>query len=142
MALKFPNSMDECLYFTRRKDENSHIIAWVFKKQCPKCKKGIMQKPRDEKTGRPKIRATEYICDNCGHSEEKKEHESSLIMNIQYKCPHCGNEGEATTPYVKKTFEGIPSYLFECSKCKKKIAITKKMKEKKGSKDEPDEDDE
>ena len=137
MALKFPNSMDECIYFTRRKDDNSFIVAWVFKKVCPKCK-GSMAKPRDEKTGRPKIRAAEYVCDKCGYSEEKKAHEESLMVNIQYKCKHCGDEGETTAEFKRKVFEGIPSYVFECQKCKKKIAITKKMKEKKGSKDEPD----
>jgi len=137
MALKFPNSMDECIYFTRRKDDASFIIAWVFKKVCPKCNKGSMAKPRDEKTGRPKIRATEYVCDKCGYSEEKKAHEESLMVNIQYKCKYCGDEGETTTEFKRKTFEGIPSYVFECQKCHKKIGITKKMKEK-GSKDEPD----
>ena len=138
MALKFPDSTNECLYFTRRKDDDSYIIAWVFKKQCPKCKNGVMEKPRDPKTGRPKIRAVEYFCNKCSHSEEKKAHEDSLTMNIQYKCPHCGNEGEAATAYKLKSFDGMKAYLFECGKCHKKIAITKKMKEK-GSKDEPDE---
>ncbi len=139
MALKFPNSTGECIYFTRRADDKSKIIAWVFKKVCPKCEKGIMEKPRDEKTGKPKIRATEYVCSKCGYSEEKKAHEESLTLNVQYTCPHCGHEGETTTPYKRKTFEGIPSHVFECGKCHKKIAITKKMKEKKG---EPDTDEE
>ncbi len=139
MALKFPNSMNECVYFTRRKDDKSSIIAWVYKKSCPKCKKGQMAKPRDEKTGKPKIRATEYVCPACCYTEEKKGHEESLVLNIQYKCPYCGHEGEATVPYVRKKFEGIPAYVFECSNCHKKIGITKKMKEK-GSKDEEDED--
>ncbi len=141
MSLKFPNSTEECLYFTRRADDDSRIIAWVFKKQCPKCKKGIMGKPKDPKTGKPKIRAKEYVCDNCGYSEDKVAHEESLVMNIQYTCPHCGNEEETTTQYKRKSFEGVPSYVFECGKCHKKIAITKRMKEK-GSKDEPDEDEE
>jgi predicted RNA-binding Zn-ribbon protein involved in translation (DUF1610 family) len=139
MALKFPNSTVECVYFTRRADDKLKIIAWAFKKQCPKCKKGLMQKPRDEKTGKAKIRATEYVCDNCGYTEEKKEHEESLTLNVQYTCPHCGNSGETTTPYKRKTFEGISSYVFECEKCHKKIAITKKMKEKKSADDFDDE---
>lgn len=100
-----------------------------------------MQKPRDEKTGKPKIRAKEYVCDKCGFTEEKAIHEESLLMNIQYTCPHCSNEGEATIQYKKKNFEGVPSYVFECDKCHKKIAIAKRMKEK-SSKNEPDEDDE
>ncbi len=137
MSLKFPNSTDECLYFTRRSDDKSKIVAWVFKKDCPKCKKALMGKPKDEKTGKAKIRAKEYTCPECSYTEEKVEHENSLTMNIQYKCPHCGNEGEATTEYKRKSFDGIPSYIFICEKCSKKIPITKKMKEK-GSKDEPD----
>ena len=50
-------------------------------------------------------------------------------MEIQYTCPECGHEGEATTPYQKKTFEGVKGYVFECGGCGKKLAITKKMKE-------------
>ena len=142
MALKFQNSTEECLYFTRRADDNSRTIAWVFKKTCPKCKKGIMQKPRDEKTGKPKIRAKEYVCDKCGYTEDKVVHEESLTMNIQYTCPHCQNEDEATTAYKLKSFDGMKAYVFECSKCKKKIGITKKMKEKKGEADDADDDDE
>ena len=76
-----------------------------------------------------------------GYSEEKVAHQEKLVMNVQYACPFCGNEGEATTQYKLKSFDGMKAYLFECSKCKKKIAITKKMKEK-GSKGEPDEDEE
>ncbi|HIH39698.1 TPA: hypothetical protein HA219_03190 [Candidatus Woesearchaeota archaeon] len=142
MALRFPDSMDECIYFTRRKDDDSYIIAWVFKKQCPKCKKGPMAKPKAPKTGRPKIRAAEYVCDKCGYSEEKKVHEESLLVNIQYRCRYCGNEGETTTEFRRKAFEGIPSYVFECQKCHKKIGITKKMKEKGSKKDEDDGDEE
>ncbi|MBN2421353.1 hypothetical protein JXB27_03690 [Candidatus Woesearchaeota archaeon] len=142
MVLKFPNSMDECLYFSRRTiGEKGRVTAWVFKMQCPKCKKGVMGKPKDEKTGRPKIRATEYVCDSCGYSEEKAAHQEKLVMNVQYTCPFCGNEGEATTAYKLKSFDGMKAYVFECAKCHKKIGITKKMKEK-GSKDEPDDDDE
>ena len=42
MALKFPESMDECIYFTRRADDKSKIIAWTAKATCPKCKKGLI----------------------------------------------------------------------------------------------------
>jgi len=135
MTLKFPESTEECLYFTRRSDDKSKIIAWVCKRTCPKCGKGIMGKPKDPKTGKAKIRAKEYVCDKCGYTEEKVAHEESLTMNVQYKCPHCSHEGEATTLYKKKTVDGIPSYIFTCEKCGKKIAITKKMKEK-GQKDD------
>jgi len=131
MALKQPESTSECLYFTRRElDNNGFIMAWVFKKKCPKCNKTIMGKPVEK--GKVKIRAKEYICPNCNFTEQKDEHESSLMVNVIYTCPYCGNKGEATTIFKRKNLDGIPSYIFECDKCKKKIGITKKLKEKKG----------
>ncbi len=144
MTLKLPNSMGECLYFSRRTlGDDGRATAWVLKMQCPKCKKGVMAKPRDPKTGKPKIRATEYVCDKCGYSEEKASHQDKLVMNVQYTCPHCQNEGEATTAYKLKSFDGMKAYVFDCSKCKKKIGITKKMKEKKAeAADDSDDDDE
>lgn len=130
--LKMPDSMDECLYFTRRAlGENGKIVAWVSKKKCPKCGKSVMGKPVDEKTGRPKIRAKEYTCPSCGFTEEKKEHEESLMAEIIYTCPFCEFSGEASVPYKRKTFEGVKAIVFECGKCGKKIGISKKMKEKK-----------
>ncbi|MCX6707400.1 MAG: hypothetical protein NT001_04650 [Candidatus Woesearchaeota archaeon] len=108
MALKEPQSMDECIYFTRRTthEGKGRIMAWARKMDCPKCRKAKMGKPVED--GSVKI---------------------------------------ATTPYVRKTFEGVPSYVFECGKCHKKIAITKKMKaakKKKGksAEEEPEADDE
>ena len=98
MALRFPDSMDECIYFTRRKDDDSYIIAWVFKKQCPKCKKGPMAKPKAPKTGRPKIRAAEYVCDKCGYSEEKKVHEESQQEGVAEKTPESLEEQAGDMP--------------------------------------------
>ena len=69
------------------------------------------------------------------------EIEPTLTVNIKYKCPYCGDEGEATTPYIRKTFEGVPAYVFSCSKCGKKMGITKKMKKGK-KKGEPEMEDE
>jgi len=135
MALTQPQSTSECLYFTRRElDNNGFIMAWVFKKKCPKCNKSIMGKPVVK--GKVKIRAKEYICPNCGFTEQKDEHENTLTVNVIYTCPYCGNKGEATTIFKRKNLDGIPSYIFECDKCKKKIGITKKLKEKKGEKAE------
>ncbi len=68
MALKYPDSMDDCAYFTRRLVGDRKIVTWVFKETCPQCKKGIMGKPKDPKTGKPKIRANEYTCPECGHT--------------------------------------------------------------------------
>ncbi|MCK5107678.1 MAG: hypothetical protein KAQ83_03045 [Nanoarchaeota archaeon] len=133
--LKLPESMKECLYFTRRAlGEKGKAMAWVYKKECPKCKKAVMGKPLNEKTGRPKIRATEYICPECGYSEEKVEHEESLSMQIKYICEFCEFEGEAEVPFKRKTFKGVKSVVFECGKCNEKMAITKKMKEVKKKK--------
>lgn len=146
MALKEPQSMDECVYFSRRiiNDGKGKIMAWVCRMTCPKCKKAKMGKPVED--GSVKIRAKEYKCPNCGFTESKEVHEPKLTVEVKYTCPYCGNAGEAATPYVRKTFEGVPSYVFECGKCHKKIGITKKMKAskkgKKSGKEEPDEDDE
>ena len=60
-----------------------------------------------------------------------RQTESGLTLNVEYKCPHCANEGEATTDYTRKTFEGVASYVFECEKCSRQIGITKKLKEPK-----------
>lgn len=145
MALKEPESMDECLFFTRRtigEKEEGRLMAWVLKRECPKCHKSTMGKPVEK--GKVKIRAKEYVCPGCGYIEEKIEHEQGCVMNVQYTCPFCKKSGEATTEYKKKTFEGVPAYIFECASCKKKIGITKKMKEgkkKKGAVVEIEDDD-
>jgi predicted RNA-binding Zn-ribbon protein involved in translation (DUF1610 family) len=132
--LKMPNSMDECLYFTNRTLGDGWIKAWVYKKECPKCGKEVMGKPVDEKTGKVKIRAKEYVCPECGHTETKKDHEEALDLEIMYKCPFCGHEGEATTKYKRRTYKGVKAFVFKCGKCNEKIGITKKMKEPKKKK--------
>ena len=87
-----------------------------------------MGKPRDPKTGAAKIRAKEYVCPECNHTVEKIEYEDTLTANIAYTCPHCKNQGETTTPFKRKSFEGVKAIVFLCEKCKQKIPITKKMK--------------
>jgi len=130
MSIKEPESLDSCVYFTRRSLENDgKIMAWVYKTDCPKCGKAKMGKPVDK--GKVKIRAKEYVCPECGNTEPKEEHEPKLTVEIKYTCPSCGDVGEATTYYKRKTFEGVPSYVFVCNNCGKKIGITKKMKKSK-----------
>lgn len=130
--VKEPESMEDILYFTNRVIDSGKIKAWVHKAKCSKCEKGIMGKPVVK--GKVKIRANEYVCDSCGYTEEKTEHEDKLDLEVKYTCPHCSNEGETTIKYKKKTFEGVPSYIFVCEKCNKKIGISKKMKKSKKSK--------
>ena len=130
MALRQPESMDELVYFSRRKTDNSRIVAWVFREKCPSCGKGLMQKPKGS-NGKVKVRASEYVCPECNHEIPAKEYEESLTMNIEYKCAECGKDGETTTVYKRKNFQGVPSYVFECVHCGVKIPITKKLKEPK-----------
>ena len=126
--LKLPDSMEECLYFTNR----GEILAWVYKKECPECHKVRMGKPVVK--GKIKIRAKEYVCPECNYTEEKTEHEKSLTLECQYTCPECGKEGEATCPYVRKTYKGVKAFVVECEHCQAKIPLTKKLKEPKKKK--------
>ncbi|MDP2749254.1 MAG: hypothetical protein Q8O89_00295 [Nanoarchaeota archaeon] len=130
MALKFPESADECVYFTRRAIGTGHATVWVYREKCPKCKKSLMGKPRGD-DGSIKIRAKEYVCPDCNNTIEKKEYEESLTANIQYTCPSCGNTGEKQVPYKRKKVKGIEMLQFTCDKCNAKIDVTKKMKAKK-----------
>ncbi|HLC52153.1 MAG TPA: hypothetical protein VJI98_02820 [Candidatus Nanoarchaeia archaeon] len=122
MALIIPNSMDECLYFTNR----DGVMAWVYRKDCPKCRKAKMGKPVVK--GKIKTRADEYACPACGYSENKTEHEDSLQLEAHYTCPECAKEGESTGQYKRKNFKGVPAYVVECQYCNAKIPITKKLK--------------
>jgi predicted RNA-binding Zn-ribbon protein involved in translation (DUF1610 family) len=137
MSITMPESLNSCIYFTRRAFEpKGSAIAWVYKKKCPKCQKAEMGKPIDPKTKRPKIRAETYECPNCHFSEDKIPHEESLMVEIMYTCPYCGSKGEATTKYKRRSWEGVKAYVFECSSCKKTIGLTKKMKAGKKSKED------
>ncbi len=130
MALKVPESMEECLYFTHRGD----ILAWVYRKACPKCKKAKMGKPVVK--GKVKTLAETYVCPACGYDEQKQEHEESLQLDSVYTCPKCGKKGESTGQYKRKMFQGVPSYLIECVHCQEKIPLTKKLKALKGKKED------
>ncbi|PIN76975.1 hypothetical protein COV17_00115 [Candidatus Woesearchaeota archaeon CG10_big_fil_rev_8_21_14_0_10_36_11] len=132
MALRVPKSMDECLYFTNRILEKGNLIAWVYRKECPKCKKVKMGKPVEK--GKIKTRADIYVCPACSYQEEKKEHEESLMLEAQYTCPECGKEGESTAPYKRKSYKGVQAYVVECSHCRAQIPITKKLKKIKDKK--------
>ena len=122
--------MDECVYFTNRTFDAGRAMAWVFRKQCPQCKNGIMGKPL-KKNGKVDKKAEHYVCYSCNYTETNEQVENNLTLNVEYKCPHCGNEGETTTEYMRKTFFGVKAYVFNCQKCGQKIGITQKLKEPK-----------
>ena len=123
MSLTVPETMDDCLYFTNRRE----ILACVYRKECPKCHKARMGKPVVK--GKVKTRAKEYVCPECDFTEEKQEHEESLTLESKYTCPECGKEGESTGKYIRKKYKGVPSYIVECEHCQVQIPLTKKLKD-------------
>jgi len=135
--MREPKSMDECVYFTKRKDSESFAKVWVFKGQCPECKIGLMGKPRDSKTGRAKIRSNDYVCPECNYTAEKSKYEETLTASIQYECK-CGNKSGIEVPFKRKKVmrfdeedqkkRSVDALVFNCSKCDQRFLITKKMK--------------
>src|SRR3989344_1530174 len=99
MMLQLPSSVDECVYFTRRSLGKGKVAAWVPREICNVCKKGIMEKPRDPKTNRFKLRAKEYICTACKVVVPIEEYENTLTLCALYTCPSCSKEGDASVPY-------------------------------------------
>lgn len=127
MAFREPESMEECVYFTRRTIGAGNATAWVFKQSCTKCKNAIMGKPVDSK-GKIKIRAKEYVCPACNYTVPKQEYEENLACNIHYVCPACSYSGDTQVSFKRKKIQGVPTIQAECGKCHAKINITKKMK--------------
>ncbi|MFH1915640.1 MAG: hypothetical protein ABIJ21_00090 [Nanoarchaeota archaeon] len=126
--MKEPENMDNLLFFTNRSLNNGNITAWVCHPLCPQCKKGTMGKPVNPKTGKVIKKSEVYACHSCNHELPVQEAEGLAIVEIKYTCPFCKKSGEATTPYVRKSFLGVPAYIFTCKSCNEKIGITKKMK--------------
>lgn len=134
-----PDSMDELVYFTKRTyGEKGRAMAWAYRGLCPSCGKGKMGKPVDPKTKKVKIRATEYECTSCGHTVEKAAYESTLTLEATYTCPKCVHSGEISMPFKRKSVKvydeeegkekACSAFVFNCDKCKERMAITKKMK--------------
>lgn len=138
MAFIFPESMDELCYMTRRVTKEGKTIAWVERGTCPKCKKGLMSKPKDPKTGKFKIRSPDYVCNECGFVTPKAAFEETLMAKVIYTCPKCKHEGEIETPFKRKKIgiwneekqKKVPTeaFVFSCQGCDEKIPVTKKMK--------------
>ncbi|PIN69406.1 hypothetical protein COV94_02900, partial [Candidatus Woesearchaeota archaeon CG11_big_fil_rev_8_21_14_0_20_57_5] len=72
--MEIPDSMDELVYFTNRGIAGGHVTAWARRQECPQCHGALMGKPKDKK-GSIKIRASEYVCPECGHTVEKQAYE-------------------------------------------------------------------
>lgn len=134
--MREPDSMEECVYFTNRVlDKDGFIKAWVFRRNCPKCQKGLMGKPKEK--GKVKTRAAEYVCSICGYTVPEDEYESTLMIDIKYKCD-CGNSGELELPFQRKKIKRfdeetqksktVEAIRFNCQKCNKEHLITKKLK--------------
>jgi len=133
--VEIPETMDDLVYFTKRTlGDTGKITVWVYRQKCTECDKALMGKPKNEKTGRAKIRATEYVCPKCNHTVEKQEYEDTLEAQAIYTCPACQHEGEGVIPYKRKKTKGVDALKFECEKCKEIILCTKKMKEPKEKK--------
>jgi predicted SprT family Zn-dependent metalloprotease len=130
--LKEPSSMDECLYFTNRTfdDGKGRAMAWVYRPECPACKKGRLGKPV-KKNGKVDKKANYYECPECKHQVSMEEADNMLKVEVKYTCPKCGKSGETTTEYKRKNFLGVPAFVFACVDCGEKIGLTKKMKEAK-----------
>ncbi|MBI3050956.1 hypothetical protein HYY74_00685 [Candidatus Woesearchaeota archaeon] len=142
MPLQKPESVDECVYFTQRTlgdRQQGYAMVWVFRQHCPKCKKGIMGKPRG-KDGSVKVRAKEYECPECHYIVPKQEYEETLTASVEYTCPACSFNGEKQVPFKRKKVEGVDALRVQCDKCKAGMDITKKMKDRK-SKESFSEDD-
>jgi len=125
-----PKSMDECVYFTNRnigEKFNGTARCWVFRQQCPKCKKAFMGKPVVD--GKAKIRALEYVCPNCKYTVDKQSYEDTLTANVDYVCPACQFHGGIALPFKRKKVEGVLTLRFPCEKCAAPIDVTKKMKQ-------------
>ena len=137
MALTPPASMDDCVYFTNRTIGDGRIRAWVMREQCPKCKNGLMQKPRDPKTGKYKLRAKEYQCPSCKYQAPIEEYEGTLTMSVLYTCAKCKKANEIQVPFKRKKVKmfdeeagkdiTVDAVQFPCQSCSEKISVTKKM---------------
>ena len=122
--MELPQSLENLFYFANRTIDNGYIKAWAYKLKCPKCG-AFMQKPRN-KFGRPDKKAKYYECPNCGFKMDKKEYESKIIINVIYKCPHCGHEGETTIEgFKRKKVDGKKGIVFSCENCGATLVIEK-----------------
>lgn len=133
---EFPESMDDLLYFTNRKlPDGTRIIAWVERQTCAECGEADMGKPINEKTGKPKIRSSKYVCPECGHEEPKKQHEENCDIQIQYTNPEGTEKKTTTTKYKRRTWHGMKAFVFHNEFTDERFGITKRLKTRKEQKE-------
>ena len=97
-----------------------------------------MQKPRNPKTGKFRLRAKEYSCSECNYSAPLEEYEDTLTLCAVYACPRCQKHGEAHVQFKRKKIKVFDerkqkekladAVQFPCQHCGEKISVTKKMK--------------
>ncbi|MDP6641851.1 MAG: hypothetical protein QGF74_00515 [Candidatus Nanoarchaeia archaeon] len=133
--MREPTSMDECVYHTIQTIGKGKARLWVLRENCLECGKALMSKPKDPKTGRFKTRSKEYICSECGHTEDIEEYAEKLNASIQYTCPKCEHKGELEVPFKRKKtkfFDEMKkkevrklALIFNCQKCNEEIKVIK-----------------
>ncbi len=123
MPLQPPESLADCLYFTNR----GYVMAWAYRRECPKCHEARMGKPIVR--GKVQTKAKEYVCPACGYREDAAIHEAGVRLEASYTCPTCNQKGESTGEYRRKKFKGLSSYIVTCQHCGEKMPLTKKLRE-------------
>ena len=119
--------MSELVYYTRKADEQGKYEVWVFRGQCPECKKGLMGKPINPKTKKVMSRADTYVCPECNFSIDSDEYRETLTASIAYTCAKCKYSGEMEKPFKRKKVSILnpetgkkkrkTAFLFNCEKC-------------------------
>lgn len=112
-----PKSVNEVLYFTRRpiksrSGEKGFLFMWVPRVECPKCKNGLLKKP--------KKRAKHYECEKCGNEVEDL---GEVMAYVKYTCPYCKNELKIKQIWKKP-------FSFKCVECEKVIKVPSLKKNK------------
>lgn len=124
-----PQQMDDLLYFSnRRLPSGIRMIAWVEKITCEGCKKALMGKPVDEKTGKVKIRSSIFVCPECGREEKKAVHTKKLTMQVRYTDETGKEWKKAETEYKLRTWQGMKAYVFDNEFTGKPMGVTKRLK--------------
>lgn len=119
--------MEELFYWTNRVMDKGKVACWVYRQDCPKCKKAQMGKPQRD-NGAVMIRAKEFTCPSCSYTVPKEEYEATLEAQVDLTCPSCEKHSELVVPFKRKNILGVLTLRVQCPSCKGNVDITKKMK--------------